>query len=319
MFRDQFGLDVDRVELHMFKGLLTRYYRPTCRQLLASLRSGNLIHADETEVSLRTGRGYIWVFASVETVVFQYKPTREGGFLKEYLEGFGGVLVSDFYSAYDALPGRKQRCLIHLIRDMNQLLLNHPFDAELKSVTESFGGLLRAIVTTVDQYGLRRRHLRMHRQAVADFLGALSGQPFRSEAAEDLRRRLLRNQDELFTFLEYDGIPWNNNNAENAIRQFGYYRDRTAGLLGERGLRDFLVLFSLCHTCRYRGVSFLEFLRSGQRDLDKFCQTRRRRRFPEIQVYPKGFIPPHYSRVLKPRAAKATSDDADGTPGGAGG
>jgi predicted RecB family nuclease len=315
MLRDQFGLDVDRVELHMFKGLLARYYRPTYRQLLASLRSGKLIHADETEVSLRTGRGYIWVFASVETVVFQYKPTREGGFLKEFLEGFGGVLVSDFYAAYDALPGRKQRCLIHLIRDMNQLLLNHPFDAEQKSVTGSFGGILRAIVSTIDQFGLRRRHLRMHRQAVAEFFGALSRQPFRSEAAEDLRRRMLRNRDELFTFLEYDGVPWNNNNAENAIRQFGYYRDRTAGLLGESGLQDFLVLFSLCHTCRYRGVSFFEFLRSGQRDLDKFCQTRHRRRFPEIQVYPKGFIPPHYSRVLKRRATNATSDDAAGTPG----
>lgn len=316
MFREQFGLDVDRVELHMFKALLARYYRPTYRQLLTSLRAGGLIHADETEVALRTGRGYIWVFASVETVVFLYKPTREGGFLKDLLDGFRGVLVSDFYAAYDALPCPKQRCLVHLIRDMNQLLLNHPFDAELKSVTGVFGQLLRGIVTTIDQYGLKRRHLRTHGRAVADFLGSLSGSPFRSEAAEDLRQRLLRSRDELFTFLEHDGVPWNNNNAENAIRQFGYYRDRTAGRMGETGLQDYLVLFSLCHTCRYRGVSFLEFLRSGQRDLDRFCETRRCRRFPEVQTYRKGFTPPHYSRVLKPLATNAAGHDGNPKPGG---
>jgi hypothetical protein len=254
------------------------------------------------------------VFASVETVLFLYKPTREGGFLKEYLEGFRGVLVSDFYAAYDALPCPQQKCLVHLMRAMNQLLLNHPFDAELKSVTGSFGQVLRAIVTTIDQYGLKRRHLGRHRRAVADFFGSLSGQPFRSEAAEDLRHRLLRNRGELFTFLEYDGVPWNNNNAENAIRQFGYYRDRTAGMMREAGLQDYLVLLSLCHTCRYRGVSFFQFLRSGQKDLDRFCETRRRRRFPEIQTYPKGFIPPHYARILKTPRTNVTGEGVGRVP-----
>src|SRR5262245_52954877 len=160
----------------------------------------------------------------------------------------------------------------------------------------------------IDQYGLKRRHLARHRRDVADFFGSLSEQPFRSETAEELRQRLLRNRDELFTFLEYDGVPWNNNNAENAIRQFGYYRDRTAGMMREAGLQDYLVLLSLCHTCRYRGVSFFQFLRSGQRDLDRFCENRRRRRFPEIQTYPKGFIPPHYARIMRPRRTRETGE-----------
>jgi predicted RecB family nuclease len=316
MFREQFGLHVDRVEIHMFKALFARYYRPTYRQLLRSLRSGNLIHADETEVSLRTGRGYIWVFTSLETVIFLFKPNREGGFLKEYLQGFRGVLVSDFYAAYDAIPCPKQKCLVHLMRDMNQLLLNHPFDDELKMVTGSFGRLLRAIVTTIDQQGLKRRYLRTHRRAASDFLGSLSERPLCSEVAEDLRQRLLRHRDELFTFLEHDGVPWNNNNAENVIRQFGYYRDRTAGTMREAGLQDYLVLLSLCHTCRYRGVSFFQFLRSGQRDLDLFCQSRRCRRFPVIQIYPKGFIPPHYSRLQKRCRTSASDKGIERVPRG---
>ena len=52
-------------------------------------------------MKLRSGKGYVWVFTSLEEVVFMYKPTREGEFLREVLKGFKGVLVSDFYAAYD--------------------------------------------------------------------------------------------------------------------------------------------------------------------------------------------------------------------------
>jgi hypothetical protein len=120
----------------------------------------------------------------------------------------------------------------------------------------------------------------------------------------------------LFTFLDHDGVPWNNNNAENVIGQFGYYRDRTAGMMREAGLQDYLALLSLCQTCRYRGVSFFQFLRSGQRDLDLFCRSRRRRRFPMIQTYPKGFVPPHYAHVLKPRRGSEPSEGAGRVPAG---
>ena len=71
-------------------------------------------------------------------------------------------------------------------------------------------------------------------------------------------------------------MPWNNNNAENAIKQFAYYREETTGMMKESGLSDYLVLLSICQTCRYKGVSFLKFLVSGQRDIDRFRETGRR-------------------------------------------
>ena len=97
---------------------------------------------------------------------------------------------------------------------------------------------------------------------------------------------MIKYQDKLFTFLRHDGVPWNNNNAENAIRQFAYYREVAAGRLKEDRLRDYLLLLSISQTCRYRGVSFLKFLLSRERDIDAFCEKpRRRRRFPIIEVY----------------------------------
>src|SRR5262249_55165384 len=156
----------------------------------------------------------------------------------------------------------QQKCLIHLMRDMNQELLNNPFDAELQSVTGPFGTLLRAIVADIDEHGLKRRWLVRHKQEVNRDFESIEGQTYRSETAETMRGRMLKNRGKLFAFIERDGVSWNNNLAENAVRQFAYYREAHPGRLREAGLKDHLVLLSLYQTCRYRGVSFLKFLLS---------------------------------------------------------
>jgi hypothetical protein len=205
-------------------------------------------------------------------------------------------LVSDFYAAYDAIGCPQQKCLIHLVRDINQDLLNNPFDEELRSVTQPFGTLLQSMVLTVDQHGLKSRHLKVHEKGVEDFFRLLTEKSFSSEVAESLRDRFLKYREKLFTFIGYDGVPWNNNGAENAIKRFAYYREGTVGTLTEAGLNDYLVLLSLFQTCRYRGISFLKFLLSREQDIDAFCYGKRpKQQPPVIEVYPDGFIPPHYN------------------------
>jgi hypothetical protein len=49
----------------------------------------------------------------------------------------------------------------------------------------------------------------------------------------------------------------------------------------EKGLRDFLVLLSVCETCRCKNVEFLEFLRSGTKDIDEFATNGRKLRVRE--------------------------------------
>jgi hypothetical protein len=305
MFRDFFGATLHSNEIMMFRSLMARYYRPTYRSLLTRLVTGALLHADETEVTLRTKTGYVWVFASVEDVAYLYRPDREGAFLRTMLKGFGGVLVSDFYAAYDALGCPQQKCLIHLIRDMNQDIIAHPYDAEAQAVTERFGALLRVIVQTVDEHGLKRRRLRTHAPSVAAFFRELSEQAFASEPAQALRARLLKNRDRLFTFIEHDDVPWNNNSAEHAIRRFSYFRDETAPSMNEPGLHDYLVLLSVFQTCRYKGISFSKFLLSKQKDIDAFASGVRLPRHRGLDLYPPGFEPPHLARVRKLNAGRS--------------
>jgi len=293
LFHETFGIRVNWWEFLDFRNLLARYYCNTYRRLLARILAGPVLHVDETEVKLRTGTGYVWVFADVETAVYVFRPTREGGFLREMLKGFNGVLVSDFYSAYDGLDCLQQRCLIHLMRDMNRAILDNPFDQELQSITTSFGVLLRSIVMTVGEHGLKRRSLERHNRAVETFFNGLTSHSYESDASKTLQERLLRNRDRLFTFLHHDGVSWNNNVAENAIRRFSYYREDVGRSIKERGLVEHLELLSLYQTCRVRGISFLKFLLSRERDIDAFSESKRRRhRASRVEQYPKGYLPP---------------------------
>src|SRR4029077_18822146 len=142
----------------------------------------------------------------------------------------------------------------------------NPFDEEFKSLAAEFGTLLRSIVDTIDKYGLKQRHLHKHKAEVGRFFRALEPRVYRSEIAEGYQKRLLKNEGKLFTFLDHNGVPWNNNNAEHAVKAFAYYRRVSDGKMREDGLCDYLVLLSIYQTCKYRGVSFLKFLLSREDD-----------------------------------------------------
>jgi hypothetical protein len=58
---------------------------------------------DETTINLQKDKGYVWVLASTNSVYFFYRRSREGSFLVDMLREFRGVLVSDFFTAYDSL------------------------------------------------------------------------------------------------------------------------------------------------------------------------------------------------------------------------
>ncbi|MBI4849936.1 MAG: TM0106 family RecB-like putative nuclease [Nitrospirae bacterium] len=246
-----------------FKTRAASCYKDDYAELWSNLLNSTLIHVDETKVSVRGTTNYVWAFANIDTVYYMHTNTREGDFLKEKLSGFKGVLVSDFYTAYDSIPCVQQKCLIHLIRDMNEDILRSPFDLEMKELGKDFTALLTPIIGTIDKYGLKKRHLHLHERSVLRFFKKIENSEYSSELANNFRRRMVKYRDKLFPFLFYDGIPWNNNNAEHAIKRFVFLRNVINGLSTEESIKENLVLLSICETLRLRNASFFRFLLSG--------------------------------------------------------
>lgn len=271
-----FGLHVPSGTASKLKTTVAHEYQCVYDGLLKTLCTGNLLHVDETTISVGGNTGYIWVLAGMEHVAYFYTPTREGATIRAMLKDFSGVLVSDFYAAYDSIECPQQKCLIHFIRDINDALLKRPFDEELKDVARAFAGLMQAIVETVDRRGLRRRYLTKYKNSVERFYRLISHQEFTGDESVKFVERLLKNRNKMFTFLNFDGVPWNNNNAEHAVKAFATLRRVIDGVTSEEGLRDYLILLSLCETCKYKSIDFLDFLRSGSKDIDDFATSPRK-------------------------------------------
>ena len=92
-----------------------------------------------------------------------------------------------------------------------------------------------------------------------------------------MQRRFEKNKDHLFTFLRYDGVPWHNNNAEHAIKAFAKLRDVVSGSSTRKGIEEFLILLSVCQSCAYQDIDFLNFLRSGEKDIATYSLKRKGR------------------------------------------
>ena len=79
-----------------------------------------------------------------------------------------------------------------------------------------------------------------------------------SEVAQGYKSRIEKYGERLFTFLDYDGVPWNNNNAENAIKLVASRRRLFGTSVSEAGLKDYLVFLSIYQTLRRKGISHVE-------------------------------------------------------------
>lgn len=266
-----FGFRFARRHIQRMKYTAAKYYENAYQQILLRLAHGNLVHVDETKIRLEGREAFVWVFANFEDVAYVYSDTREAAIPRAVLPDFRGVLVTDFYTAYDSLDCRQQKCLIHLIRDLNDDLRRNPFNAEIQEVGRSFALLLRPIIETIDRYGLKKHHLRKHLKSVDHFYKFLARHDYQSEIAQKYRKRFDKNRTSLFTFLKYDCIPWNNNNAEHAIKALANLRNTIGGTSSPKGIREYLVLLSISQSCKYRGINFLEFVRSGKQEIEDFA------------------------------------------------
>jgi hypothetical protein len=253
-----FGLPFSRGSVGHLKETAAAKYRAAYDDILRRILSGKLIHADETKAKVEGKDVYVWVFTSLEEVAFVYRPTREAEFLREMLKTFKGVLVSDYFSGYDTIPCVQQKCLIHLMRDINDDLRKHPFSQEMKEIAEAFARLLRPMIASVDRFGLKARHLRKHRPAVEKFFCALEKRDYQTQVGVAYRKRFEKNRNRLFTFLDHDGVPWNNNNAEHAIKAFARLRRTLGGTSTAKGIEEYLVLLSVSETCKAKGADTLD-------------------------------------------------------------
>jgi hypothetical protein len=257
----------------------SEYYEDTENSTIEKLLQSPFIHVDETIVSILGENQYVWVFTSERYVFYKLTKTRDATVAKDLLEGYEGVLISDFYAGYDSFDCLQQKCWVHLIRDLNNDLWKTPFDKEYEELVCSVRNVIIPIIHSTYRYGLKKYHLSKYQKEVDRFYRKEVDSIFyQSDLCAKYQKRFKRYRKSLFTFIKYDGVSWHNNSAENRIRHVCVQR-KISGSFGVHQFPHYLRMVSIMQSCKLQNKSFLNFLISNEKDIDKFDQKKSKRKF----------------------------------------
>jgi transposase len=228
-------------------------------RIKSALRQSEVVHADETGAPVDGKIQWLWALTSPLHTLFHLDESRGGQVVLDLLgEKFDGRLVSDFFSAYNTLPYRQQKCNVHLLREIkrtaekNPAFAQSPFARRLKRLVKEMLALKRRWDELGDATYMRRA-CRLH-----DRLDQLGRTRWDERDANRLAKRVGRHADAIAAFLYEKGLPGENNAAERAIRPAVVIRKISGGHRGASTAKASAVITSILRTARQQGRHLIE-------------------------------------------------------------
>ena len=222
--------------------------------ILKAIRKSPVIHMDETGWKIN-GRGHwLWTFVNERLAYYKIDKSRGSKVPKKILpKDYGGITVTDFYAAYTKLPGKKQRCLVHLFGEMHRAREKDQTKTFLKYHKELKRILTDALKLKEQSPSLNRSVFYRRLALIKRRLYRWSLRDYRNHCLEKLAKRFLKHWQELTTFLEYPGVPSSNNLAERMILPNVILRNRSYQNRSMKGACAHEVNMSLLQTLRLQG------------------------------------------------------------------
>lgn len=225
----------------------------TVQQIQAQVQASPVVHADETGLRQDGVNGYLWSF-STPTLRYYTHGRRDHTVVDTVLgPSFTGVLVTDFYAAYDHYPGPHQRCWSHLLRDSHTLGERHPQDRGLRAWATQVHGVYERARRLSDGELTAAQRVAVQRACEAELLALCQPYLTADKATVPqavLCRRIQRYLPELFTFVSEPSVPSDNNAAERSVRPAVVQRKISGGTRSADGTSTFTTLQTLFGTWR---------------------------------------------------------------------
>ena len=245
--------------------------RPTHDRILGEVKSSSFICGDETGFRQDGINGYLWTFTTPSAQIMLYRKSRGSVVVKEIVgqdgHDYEGVIVSDFYGAYNQHLGFHQRCWAHLLRDIHDLKKEYPRHPPLNRWAKKIHDLYREAQDysgpeTRLPVGLQAEERLRKEQYFKDRLKAICA-PYliRETPVSGLSGRMIKFLPELFTFVRFPGIPSTNNLAERSLRHAVVQRKIFGGTRSEKGSQTKAILGSLFGTWNLQNKDPLQEMR----------------------------------------------------------
>jgi hypothetical protein len=256
MLSGLYGLKISVGEISKLLHVVADRGKPAYTDLLRQIRASAVVNGDETGWREDGVNGYIWSFSTPKARYLLRDPSRAKEVVSRTLgEEFSGVLVSDFYGAYNAYEGVKQRCWVHLLRDLKHLQQNHLGNCSvgqwvdhIKSIYEEAKAVARSDLDQMDRCRMRQHFEARMLRLATPYLNA------EKAPQRVLAKRISSFLGELFSFVDCEGVPSDNNAAERAVRPAVIARKISGGTRSPKGSKTRMILMSLFGTWNLKGL-----------------------------------------------------------------
>jgi hypothetical protein len=249
-------------------GLVQMWYRlqeilfAWYESIKAQALEAKVLFADETGWRVKGKTWWLWCFTANDLTYYMIDRCRGSPLLRKFFKReFRGILVTDFWGAYNAVRCMaKQKCIPHLLRDMLRVEKYQSPGRSWQRFAKVLRRLLRDAMRlskhserSASDYVSKRARIGVRLQALIDH-------PWKDKNARRLVKRLRRHQHELFTFLDHAEVPYDNNTGERAIRPAVIIRKNSYANRSEAGADMQAVLMSIFRTLKQRGHNPLQVI-----------------------------------------------------------
>ena len=270
LFDQNCGLKISAGGLAQGLQRLSERFQGELNALRAAIRASPFAHVDETGWRVDGVNHYLWVFTDKIHTLYRIDRSRGSKIPQEELgEDYGGTVISDFYSAYSPLPFTKQKCHVHLTRELH--------DVGEKNNSDEFSWFKKKMKRLLnDSVRLKKRREKydepvfQHRLALLKKRALeLNDVEYEDYDSSRLAGRGAKHVNELFTFVEHENMDRDNNQAERNIRPNVVMRKKGCINRSQKGAKTHTTLMSLIVTCKQSGKEWFTFAKEAlfnQRD-----------------------------------------------------
>jgi transposase len=92
-------------------------------ECVKKLKRSKFVHADETGLPMKGKNWWLWIITTTFFTLFVPSNTRGRKAIETFFDDFKGVLISDFWGAYNKLTAEQQKCLGHLVKDLKVIVM----------------------------------------------------------------------------------------------------------------------------------------------------------------------------------------------------
>jgi len=232
------GIDLSDGGIHAILDHAARLFGLSYEAIKQALRDGKLVQADETGWRVEGENWYAWAFLNEKVTLYQIENTRGGGVPEETLKGFHGTLLTDAYQGYNTVEDvERALCGVHFLRHTHDDLAEADgASAEAKEFHKQMTWFFRVARKKKKRCRNDEERLALRRSMQRALERYWKNVTYEDPLVEATRTWWLEKRgDQLLTFLKYEGVPWDNNAAERAVRPMVRRRKITGGSRSQRG------------------------------------------------------------------------------------